>query len=146
MDTQVRIPLIFHARRGAAIALCVGILLELRDLRYLFEVYVPGPQSWLTHYHFTPTTFDLFLHIWCSVVFVGALIFVLRRTGGGERIYIVIFLFVGILGPISDIPRFGSMHLVAWIAAITELGLIPSALWMYRTLPARRAPTANTEA
>jgi len=85
------------------------------------------------------------LHIWCSVLFAGALIFVLRRAGGGERIYMTIFLGMGILGPLSDVPRFASMHLLAWTASIVELGLIPSAIWMYRNLPARRASTASVE-
>jgi hypothetical protein len=145
MDRQLRGPFLIHTRRGALIALSVAILLELKDLRYLFEIYVPGHTSWLTRYRFQPTEYDLILAVACSVLFAGALIFILRRAVGGERIYLAIFVGTVVLGPLSDIPAIASMHPLAWTAAVGELGLIASAVWMYRTLPKMASPTEDVK-
>jgi len=133
MASQAQGPLVIHSRRGAAIALCLGILLTLRNLRYLFEVYIPG-HTWLTRYHFPPNSFDRILHLWCSVLFIGGLIFILRRTRGGERVYLAIFVGVAILAPLSDISWAASNHIYTWIATVLELGLIPSAISILKTI------------
>jgi len=139
MNDQTQVPLIFHARRGAIIALCFGILFTLRNFRYLFELYVPGHTTWLTRYRFPPTLFDIILHLWCAIFFAALLIFILRRTRSAERGYLAIFVSVVIFAPLSDIPSLASLHFYAWIAALMELTLIPSAVWMYRILPPHRA-------
>jgi len=125
---------LIHTRRGAIVALCVGILFSLRNFRYLYEFYVPG-HTWLTRYHFPPTLFDVTLHVWCAVLFTGALIFILRRCRGGERTYLALFVSAAVLAPLSDVRSIASIHLYAWIAALLELALIPSAVWIYRVLP-----------
>jgi hypothetical protein len=139
MNESTQSPLIFHTRRGAIIAFCIGILLTLRNVRYLFELYVPGHTTWFTRYRFPPTLFDIILHLWCAIFFAALLIFILRRTRSAERAYLAIFVGVVIFAPLSDIPSLASTHLYAWIAAFTELALIPSAVWMYRSLPPHRA-------
>jgi hypothetical protein len=144
MSDQSQGSLVFHSRRGAIIALCVGILITLRNLRYLFELYMPGHTSWLTRYRFPSTPFDITLHLCTAVLFVGVFIFVLRRARGGERVYLSIFVGIVVLAPLSDIPSAASIHLFAWIAALMELGLIPSAITMYRTLPSHCLPVEAT--
>jgi hypothetical protein len=145
MDGQPRGPLLIRTRRGALIALSVAILLELRNLRYLFEIYVPGHTSWLTRYRFQPTEYDLILAIACSVIFAGVFVFILRRAVGGERIYLAIFAGIVVLGPLSYIPAIASMHLLAWTSAVVELGLIPSAIRMCKTLPTQASPTEDVQ-
>jgi hypothetical protein len=139
MNVCAQGPLIFHTRRGAVIALCVGILFTLKSSRYLFELCVPGHTTWLTRYRFSPTFFDIVLHLWCAVLGAAALIFILRRTRSGERAFLASFVGVVVPAPLSDVPLLASVHLVAWIAALLELALIPSAIWMYRTLPSHLA-------
>lgn len=146
MDGQSQGPLLIHTRRGALIALSVAILFELKNLRYLFEIYIPGHAGWLTRYRFPPTRYDLIVAFSCSVLSAGALIFILRRAVGGERVYLAIFAGIVVLGPISDISRIASLHLLAWISAVFELGMIPSAIWMYRSLPAYRSSIGDVEA
>lgn len=141
MNEQTQGPLIFRTRRGAVIALSVGVLLILRDFRYLFEIYVPGHTSWLTRYRFSPTLFDIILHLWCSALFAGALVYLLRRTRGGERVFLAIFVCVAVLAPLSDIRSLAQHHVYSWIATILESGLVPSALWMYKTLPSHSPRT-----
>ncbi len=141
MQEPIQGPLLIHTSRGATIALCVGVLIALRNLRYLFELYVPGHTSWLTRFRFPPTLFDIILHLWRAILCAAVLIFILRHTRRGERIYLAIFVGIVILAPLSDIPSLASVHLYAWIAAVLELALIPSAVWMYRTLPPHRAPS-----
>jgi hypothetical protein len=137
MSDQTQGPLIFHTRRGALIALCIGILLTLRNFRYLFELCVPGHKSWLTRYHFPPTHFSIILDLWCAVLFAGALILILRRSRGSERVYLALFLSTVVLAPIKYISSVASVHAYTWLATILELGLIPSAIWMYKVLPPR---------
>jgi hypothetical protein len=139
MNEQTQGPLIFHTRRGAVIALCIGILLTLRNFRYLFELYVPGHTTWLTRYRFPPTHFSTILDVWCAVLFTGALIFILRRSRGSERVYLALFLSTVIFAPIKYFPSAASVHAYTWLATILELALIPCAVWMYRTLPKYRA-------
>jgi hypothetical protein len=140
MHNRTSGPLIIHTRRGAAIALCIGLLITLRNLRYLFELYVPG-HVWLIRYRFPPTLFDRVLHLCCAALFTWGLIFILRRTRGAERTYLAVFVFVAILAPLSDISAAARVHLYAWTATLLEFGLIPSAIQMYQTLPAYRLPS-----
>jgi len=125
---------LIRTRRGAIVALCIGVLFTLKNICYLFEFYVPG-HVWLTRYQFPPTRFNVGLDLCLAVLFIGAFIFVVRRTRGGERIFLAVFVGVAVLAPLRDIPSLASIHLNAWIAALLELALIPSAIWMYRTLP-----------
>jgi hypothetical protein len=134
---------LFHTRRGAIIALCVGILFSLRNFRYLFEHYVPG-HTWLTRYHFPPTLFDVILHLCCTVLFTGALLFILRRCRGGERIYLALFVGAAVLAPIGDLPSFASAHVYTWLQAILDLALVPTAVWMFKTLPRNRATVGSS--
>jgi hypothetical protein len=138
MDDRAHAPLLIHTRRGAVIALCIGILFTLRNFRCLFELYVPGHTSWLTRYQFPQTLFDLIFNLCYAVLFTGGLIFILRRSRGGERAYLAIFVGSAILSQVRIIPFAKSAHLDYWLVAILELALIPSAVWMYKTLPARR--------
>ncbi len=131
-------PLIFHTRRGAIIAFCIGILLTLRNVRYLFELYVPGHTTWLTRYRFPSSLFDIIIYLWCAIFFAALLVFILRRARSAERAYLAIFVGVVIFAPLSDIPSLATIHLYAWIAALMELALIASAIQMYKTLPPRR--------
>ena len=133
---------LIRTRRGAFVALCIGILFTLRNLRYLFEFYVPG-HIWLTRYQFPPTRFNIGLDLCLAALFIGAFIFIVRRTRGGERVFLAVFVGVAVLAPLHDISSLATIHLYAWIAALLELALIPSAIAMYRTLPARRSPIGN---
>lgn len=137
MNDQTQGPLIFHTRRGAVIALCIGILFTLRNLRYLFEFYVPG-HVWLTRYNFPKTPFDIVLHLCCAVLFSGGLVFICLRTRGGERVYLAIFVGTVVLAPVGDIPSLASAHVYTWLQLLLELALIPCAVWMDRTLPTYR--------
>jgi hypothetical protein len=137
MNFEAQAPLLIHTRRGAVGALCVWALFTLRNLRYLFEFYVPG-HIWLTRYNFPPTRFDRILDICCTLLFSGALVYLLRRCREGERIYLALFVSAAILAPLRDLPINTSIHVYTWLETILELALIPIAIWMYRSLPAHR--------
>ena len=126
-------------RRGAIIALLIGIVLALRNFRYLFELYVPGHTSWLTRYRFAPTQFSLIVDLYCTVLFIGAFIFILRRSRGGERVYFLVWTGIAVFSPLKDIHSAASIHAYEWLVATVELALIPSAVWLYRALPAPSA-------
>jgi hypothetical protein len=140
MKDQIQAPLLIHTRRGAILALCVGVLFALRDSRYLFELYVPGHTSWLTRYRFPPTHFSFIFDLFYAVLFAGVLIFILRRSRGGERVYLALFVCTVVFSPLKDIHSAASVHAYEWMEAILDLALVPIALWMYDTLRPRGAP------
>ncbi|MGA3082997.1 MAG: hypothetical protein ABSD44_16725 [Terracidiphilus sp.] len=137
MDDQAQSSILIHTRRGAILAFFIGILLSLRNFRYLFEFYVPGHTSWLTRYRFAPTNFSLIVDLCCAVLFTGAFIFVLRRSRGGERLYLLVWIGVVALSPLKDLHSAASVHAYEWLTAIADLSLIPIALRIYWALPAR---------
>ncbi len=49
--------------------------------------------------------------------------------------YLAVFVASAILSPVRDIPSATSVHVHYWLEAILDIALIPSAVWMYRTLP-----------
>ncbi len=142
MNEQPDATLLIHTRRGAIIALFVGVLFALRDFRCLFELYVPGHTSWLTRYLLRPSQPSLTLDICLAVLFLGALVFAVHRSRGGERMYLAIWAGVVVLSPLRNIQSAESFHAYDWLLAILELALIPSAVWMYKSLPTYSAWSA----
>jgi hypothetical protein len=136
MHDQTQFPMLIHTRRGAIVALIIGILFNLRNLRYLVELYVPGHTSWLTRYRFAPTPFSILSDLCFAMVSTGAFIYIFRRTQGNERVYLLVWVGVVAASPLKDIHWPASANAYEWLAAIAELALIPSALRMCRDLPA----------